>query len=143
MHLFKYLESKSTLFAVCFGFSNTYSDSLHNLGRRPSFLLLPRWTKSEECCKFDLTIRRYYIICKIYFSYFYLSQGESLCRLIYRTPWTDVNQKLISLMHMTATDTRETFLINAGPFMVLSYEFFIQLIGVVITYILILFQFKG
>jgi len=63
--------------------------------------------------------------------------------MIYRTPWMEVNHNLIPLMHMTATDTKHTFCIKAGPFMVLSYEFFIQLIGVVITYFLILYQFKG
>jgi len=71
-----------------------------------------------------------------------LFQGEELCRAIYREPWLEIDPQLVPLMNMIAVDSQQTFLIKVGPFMVLTYEFFLQLLGAVITYLLIIVQFK-
>jgi hypothetical protein len=79
----------------------------------------------------------------VYFITDYIFKGESLCQEILRERWMEIDINLVPLMSMVATNSQQTFVIKVGSFIVLSYEFFLQLIGVVITYFLVIVPFKA
>ncbi|KAF4521012.1 Odorant receptor 33 [Ephemera danica] len=69
-------------------------------------------------------------------------QGEGISEAVCRIPWLRTQPYLVPGLQLLVQDCSRSFVVRIGPFFTLSMEFFSSLIGVVLTYFIVLVQFN-
>ncbi|XP_059470471.1 uncharacterized protein LOC132193666 [Neocloeon triangulifer] len=69
-------------------------------------------------------------------------EGLAICDVIYKAPILRSTPSLGLALHSVALDCQRSFVARGGPFFTLSVEFFTSVAGAVLTYFVVLIQFK-
>jgi hypothetical protein len=72
----------------------------------------------------------------------YIFKGYALCDAIYRTPIINADEGVGQALHFASIDCERSLAVRGGPFFQLSMEFFMSLLGGVLTYFIVLVQFN-
>jgi hypothetical protein len=67
-------------------------------------------------------------------------QSGRLIEAMCEGPWPDAS--LLPGYNLMVIDTQRTFIVKGGPFFTLNLEYFVSLMGAVLTYFVVLVQFK-
>ncbi|XP_065340382.1 uncharacterized protein LOC135939758 [Cloeon dipterum] len=69
-------------------------------------------------------------------------EGLAICDVIYKAPVLRTAPSVGLALHSVALDCQRSFVARGGPFFTLSVEFFTSVAGAVLTYFVVLIQFK-
>jgi hypothetical protein len=70
------------------------------------------------------------------------SQGLEICDVVYKAPQLSASPSFGLTLHSIALDCQRSFVARGGPFFTLSVEFFTSVVGAVLTYFVVMIQFK-
>ncbi|KAF4526555.1 Odorant receptor 32 [Ephemera danica] len=69
-------------------------------------------------------------------------KGHAVSDAVRRCDWLRAPRALVPGLSLVAADCRDSFLLRGGPFFTVGLEFLVSVVGAVLTYLVVLLQFK-